>query len=377
MSLFRPEERDDYLFRARVAQNLAQHWVTRANNLKLCGDAGVKLRCDCGEGCVVPYRCGARSCPSCARLIAAQKTAKVANRVRIATESRGIDQTWDGKGKRRQKAWKLFTATSRAGMFGERFDHHVLLERIKLVRGAWGPFWRSTAWGARVRVPLADEYGVFTRHTKRARRDTAAVMGIEVAPGGMVHLHAAIYGEWLDSRDLQALWGAALGESAFVKIKAMKAATAGDFDKALREVLKYVTKWDKAPGQREQRAAAIEAAMRGVRRVEMVGFIRAMPGADALIERPDPEACGGCGKSDAWSWACLWLPEKVAANGGFGRVALPVDDADRWAGGRKAIKERDVLRDESEIREAFISASDDAADRAADSARRDDRENSQ
>lgn len=329
---FAPDRSAEALFRARVSRHLSVSWVTRANAIKLCGEAGVKLRCACGDACIVPYRCGARACPTCARQIAARATARLANRVKIATESRRIADLWDGKGKSREKRWKLFTGTSRAGDAGSRFEHDVLLGRIRAVRAAWGPFWRSTSWGARVRVPVewTTATGTVTRYSRRARRDTAAIMGLEVAPGGMVHLHAAIYGEYVPTNDLQALWSAALGESAFVKIRAMRAESAGDFEKALREVLKYVTKWDKAPGGREQRAAAIEYAMRGIRRVEMVGCIRAMPGVDAALAADVAgEACTGCGRADGWSWSSIWAPEKVRANGGFGRVVAAVDDAER------------------------------------------------
>lgn len=329
-SLFGVEPRQDEMFRARVAMHLAPTWLKRANALKVCGSAGVKLRCECGDACLVPYHCGSRACPACARIVAAQKTARVANRVRIALESRWNDDVWDGQGKPRLVGWKLFTGTSRAGLPSMRYRPDVLAERITKVRKAWGPFWRSTAWGARVNRDRTDVDGVVIGRSRRARRDTAAIMGIEVAPGGMVHLHAAIRGEWIESAELQALWSAALGEPAFIKIRAIRATTPGDFEKALREVLKYVTKWDKAPGDREQRAAAIETAMRGVRRVELAGALRSMPGADESAAHADPDICTSCGRS-SWRWVSIWEPEKVAANGGFGRVTAVLDDIERRA----------------------------------------------
>lgn len=379
---FAPDRWAESLFRARVARHLSADWVTRANAIKLCGEAGVKLRCACGDACIVPYRCGARACPSCAKQIAARTTARIANRVAIATESRRIADLWDGKGPRREKRWKLFTGTSRAGDVAARFDHDVLLASIRAVRGAWGPFWRSTPWGARVRVAVewTTAHGVETRYSRRARRDTAAIMGLEVAPGGMVHLHAAIYGEYVPTDALRALWSAALGSSAFVKIRAMEAATPADFEKALREVLKYVTKWDKAPGGRERRAAAIEYAMRGVRRIDMAGCIRAMPGVDADL-RADVagDACTGCGRADAWSWSSIWAPDKVQANGGFGRVVAALDDAERRKFRRNPLAARvEALRDANaevleevreELREELSEdgASSDAAGAVADS----------
>lgn len=382
-ALFAVPDQGEALFRARVASYLAPMWVSRANALKVCGDAAVKLRCECGDACLVPYRCGSRSCPSCARIVAARKTARVANRVDLAFASkrfpeyidgalvsRTIDELWDGKGKPRRKGWKLFTGTSRAGAVPQRYALDVLVERIQRVRGAWGPFWRSTPWGARVRLPRVDSDGVFKGYSRRARRDTAAVMGLEVAPGGMVHCHAAIYGEHVESAELAALWHDALGERAFVKIKAMRAKSADDFNSALREVLKYVTKWDKMPGSREQRAAMIEAAMRGVRRIEQIGFIRSMPGADALVEHDNPESCAGCGRSDGFSWSSIWEPDKVRANGGFGPVVALLDDAERRAFRAEPnplARRREQLRmKNADLLDA--GASYDATDGAADSA---------
>lgn len=328
-----------YVFRRKVAAHLEQHWNRRASALRNCGDAGVKLRCDCGVAHLVPYRCGARSCPVCAHIVSAQAVERLAARAGRALAALNMAETWDGIGPARRKGWKLFTATSRAhAVVARRYEADRLLERIRRVRGAWGPFWRSTSWGARVNRwverdtvdPATGEVIATTRRrSKVARRDTMASMGIEVAPGGMVHLHAAVYGEWIGADELARLWGAAMGEPAFVKIKAMKATRPEDFRKALREVLKYVTKWDKAVGVREQRAAAIEAAMRGVRRVDNCGALRKVQLTDGDVAAAEPESCTACGSSGAWKWVRVWTPEEVRGNGGFGIVRAPIDAAER------------------------------------------------
>lgn len=362
--LFGADSADVDLFRARVAMHMAPNWVKRANALKLCGAAGVKLRCPCGCAQLVPFRCQSRACPICARIVAARKTARVANRVALKAPT--IEELWDGRGPARKKGWKLFTGTLRAGDVAFRYDPAVLKTSILKVRRAWGPFWRSTPWGRRVQLDRVDADGVVVGRSRRARRDTAAVMGIEVAPGGMVHLHAAIYGEWVDTSDLARLWSDALGEKAFVKIRAMRAQTAKDFDKALREVLKYVTKWDKAPGEREQRAAAIEVAMRGVRRVEMIGAIRAMPGADDLVQHDNPQACVSCGNIGEWAWSGIWTPEKVQANGGFGRVVAALDDAERRAFRQDPTRARvESIRDANDALIRELGSPDAEADSSA------------
>ncbi len=319
----------EYLFRARVALNLAPFWLKRANAIRSCGEAGVQLRCDCGQSHLVPFRCGARSCPVCARIRAAQACERLVNRVQIASESRRIAETWDGKGEARPKSWKLFTGTSRAGPEHERFQPDVLALGVRKVRKAWGRFWRSTSWGKprRLLVEWDTARGIEIRPTRRARRDTIAIMGLEVAPGGMIHVHAAIYGEYIEQRRLQELWSKALGELARVDVRAMKAKTPGDFRSALREVLKYTTKWAKKPQDREQRAAAIEAAMKRVRRLEMLGAIRSMPGVDALVKQDDNDACNSCGRVDSRvAWVAIWPVERVRENGGFGPVALMLDE---------------------------------------------------
>lgn len=329
-----------HVFRHRVAAALSPWWRTRAHGLETCGEAGARLRCSCCSSVhVAPYRCGARSCPTCAHIASAVSVDKLAARVERAMPAGSLDTLWEGPSWPREKSWLMFTGTQQtAGAKGDdsRYEHAALLASIRRVRGAWGPFWRSTAWGARVyqRSPTTGILGT------RLRRDVAFAMGIEVAPGGMVHLHAAIYGEYNRERDRDHVWRQwreAIGKAGFITVKPMKAATPDDFKDSLREVLKYVSKGERGE-RRALHAAAIERAMRQVRRVEMGGAIRgAVRNIDPLDLASHRQSCTDCGANEQWQWAGLRGPEYVIANGGFG-----LDTMERL---RRNVKDETVRRD--------------------------------
>jgi hypothetical protein len=222
----------------------------------------------------------------------------------------------------------MFTGTQQTdGVSGadERFYPRMLRRSLKRARRGWGYFWRGLPWGKIVRT-TSETTG---RRTTRARRDTMFAFGLEVAPGGMVHCHAAVYGEWIDAQQLRDAWETAISWPGFVKIKAMRAADDNSFRKSLHEVLKYLTKPSPAVAgiTREMsnpiKAANIELAMRGMRRVEMGGAIRRAPritAADLAYE--GQQSCLECGAAARWHWLAIKPPSYVAANKGFG--------LDRW-----------------------------------------------
>lgn len=206
-----PHEPDDphaYEHRDAVADALLKgvngfKWRTRSRAMKDCGRAGVHLRCNaCGAPHIVPYRCGARTCPTCARKTAAAIAARV--EARIADHDRRMQsEEWDGGGRSRNREWKHVVHTCRATRDADgRFDPTALRANVLRVRKAFPRFWRMTPWGAQVRDALTSR--------KRSRRDTSYVLAEEIAPGGVVHIHALVYGEYVSQSELQELWSKAL-----------------------------------------------------------------------------------------------------------------------------------------------------------------------
>lgn len=326
-----------HVFRRAVAVALWR-WPRRALALRTCGEAGARCDCaDCGAPHVLPYRCGARSCPTCARQASAIACEKIARKAETAALS--LMGPWDGVGPVRVKAWRTLVLTTEAPRtVDERYDPDILQAFTSDVRDAWGPFWRLTQWGARKR-----DVSAAGRPTKRVRRDTLGTMGIEIGDGGMIHLHAAVYGEYIDAAELARLWKQACPVGGFVRVRLMRETKGGApitspsseaFRSALREVLKYLTKGHKTDLGANQlimragRAAAAEYAMRGVRRVETCGALRLVPRVTDADVATEGKACVTCAAvPSAWAWRGIRPPDYVRRNGGFGLSTI-ADDAD-------------------------------------------------
>lgn len=326
-----------HYFRREVAKHLDGTWSRRALALRTCGEAGARCDCDhCGAAHVLPYRCGARACPTCARSASALKCEKIALQAESAT-SLQLLEPWDGIGPAHKKGWRMLHLTTRAkGTEDERYQEDTLGLYVDAVRRAWGPFWRSTSWGNR-RHCVSKSGGP----SKRVRRDTLAAMGIEIGDGGMVHIHAAVYGEFIPDTVIAHHWAQACRDQGiqlggFVKINRMRykrgdrkgeLLTSCDdegFRDALHEVLKYLTKGHKAANlpERAGRAAAAEYAMRGVRRVETCGALRLVPSIDEKDLATNQQACEACGVEGAWTWRGVRAPHYVQRNKGFGLTTI-------------------------------------------------------
>jgi len=320
-----PDPEWAYAYRRAVSDELRRlsavqrGWLRRAKALRECGLAGVLIECKpCGTRHIVPYRCGARSCPICSRRLAAGISERVAARVAVHDLLMEVEP-WDGFGAKQTRSWRHVVLTSRALQDREaRFDPDVLRLRVLRVRRAASKFWRSTPWGQQKR-------GTGQRG-KRSRRDTSYVLGQEVAPGGMVHIHMLIFGEFLPQRIIQALWSQALGEEALIWVSTVR--DSGGIAKAIREALKYTTKGEKGSRDQTRHAAAVEIAFRNVKRVSVGGALRQIqiddnegPGDDgkaADLHDDKKLACICCGSLGPWGWGGKVTPERVAANGGFG-----------------------------------------------------------
>ena len=309
-------------FRDQVAAELFPHWRTRANRIAECGRGALVIECKpCGAPHMVPVRCGSRTCPTCARKAARAVAERVG--ARVAVHDLVMESTpWDGPGKPQRRSWRMLTLTTPAlPNIEDRFDPKEQRRQVKRARAAWGAFWRSTAWGRQTRS-AGDR-------RKRSRKDTSYALGMESSPRGVIHLHVAVYGEYISQKTLQALWGDALGTKApVVDVRTIKgAAGVGD---ALKEVLKYATKGEKGPRQAAH-AAAVEVGFRNVRRVEVGGALRTiqLPETEAGgSEDVKPEdlhndraaACQACGTVGEWRWVQLVGRVAVELNGGFGLV---------------------------------------------------------
>jgi len=233
-------------------------------------------------------------------------------------------EPWDGPGPEKLRGWKLVTGTTPARET-DRFDpEHLKAQRKEVVR-AFTKWWTTTPWGRRVR----DE----GKRSKRRRRDTSYIMSVEVAPGGMVHWHALVYGEFVPQPELQERWERALGvELAVLDVRRID----GDSVSQLREVVKYVTKSQGSMTEKAAHLACIEIAFRGTRSVMMGGAIKRIRKSLGELEEEEGKAtdchdelvsaCEACGSIGEWKYSGPAGRHAVEANGGFG-VELTAENA--------------------------------------------------
>jgi len=320
-----PDSEWEYAYRQSVSDELdilwqtSKAWPARAKALRDCGLAGVLLACkECGTCHLVPYRCAARTCPTCSRRLAAEISTRVAARVAVH-DLIMENEPWDGVGPWQRRGWKHLVLTSRAIPDREgRFDPDVLRPRTRQVRAAVSPFWRLTPWGQQKRDR--------PHKSKRSRRDTSYIVGVEIAPGGMVHVHMLVFGEFVPQPILQDCWSQALGEKAHVRINAVQ--DCSGIGKAIRETLKYATKGEKTARDQARHAAAVEVAFRNLKRISVGGVLRTITvdEADSAHDDGKPEdvhaltdlLCLCCGAAGPWAWGGAVSPELVIANGGYG-----------------------------------------------------------
>jgi excisionase family DNA binding protein len=144
------------------------------------------------------------------------------------------------------------------------------------------------------------------------------ITGLEVAPGGMVHIHAIYFGRYQDVNVLRAAWLQKLPDSPQLVIEAI-----GNPETAIPEVFKYMMKLasprnGKQAGwwMRPQLAARVEVALSGKRRSESYGAFRGVK----LDDEPPEEApldlrCDACGNTERFGQAILsreaWQREHV------------------------------------------------------------------
>jgi hypothetical protein len=310
---------------------------------------GVRVQCGgCGAYYFAPRLCHGRTCKDCSRERAQELSGQMIDRVRAFTWRMERQPQWDGSGYPRAKGWKLITLTvpafrdfsanfdavlvrERCEVDGEHVDRErvrgVLRDRAEAVRRAFRGAWRRLPWGRQV-------HDSGTR-SKRSRRDTACFLGVEVSPNGVVHVHAAVFGEFVEQRELERVWSDELAKClpGVGRVRVDIRQIRGDGAAGVREVvLKYALK-GVAGFPDPDRAAAVEVAFRGVRRVEVLGELRRVKAALVAAEVP----CDYCGGT---SWR---IPEpghfhsaaEVAAAGGFGVMHPECGCWEPWANGHR------------------------------------------
>lgn len=304
-------------FRYRVAGELDQEWPVRAQRMRDCGEKPMALACGGCHGVhIFPERCNSRTCPTCARRGAAAVAGRISERITVHDVIMAAEP-WDGPGRRQKRSWKMVTLTSPSDLNDAvRWKPEALRARVLAVGEALPHWWRRTPWGRQVRD--TGDRG------KRSRRDTSAVAALEIAPGGMVHVHVLVYGEYAPQADLQDAWLKALGVPlAIVDVRAVGEDVTG----GIREALKYATKATGA--DRAECAAAVELAFRHTKRVRIYGALKAIQcrslEADSEEATADDvhdhhvAACQACGLIGDWRYVTMIVDrETVSTNGGFG-----------------------------------------------------------
>lgn len=244
-------------------------------------------------------------------------------------------EPWDGPGEpprttfgdRHGRSWKMLTLTTPALEDLEaRFDPGTLRSAVRRVRDAFPRFWRRTPWGCQVRDPASRK--------KRVRRDTSAVTAIEVAPGGMVHMHVLVYGEYVPRALLAEVWGGVLGLDgpAVVDIRSVDF---HDPTRGIREALKYATKGEGSRRDQARKAAAVEYALANTKRISVLGALREIQGRSESADSEDVRAedlhddhdasCEACGLLGQWKWVSNMGAAAVTAVGGWGLLRAPPD----------------------------------------------------
>lgn len=334
MSVPRPGElaeiySDSYLeheYRRAVASILDEHcWSERAQALRFCGCLGIEIVCmACSAPHLVPFRCGARTCPSCARATAHAIVERIWQAMKIHDEVM-LETPWDGVGRRCNRRWRFVTLTRRPSELTNIWSDERIRRELQQARPMFAGWWRTTPWGRQVHD---EETG-----KKRARRDTSYELDLEISPGGMVHIHALVYGEYIGQDELLAAWRFQLQKIAGVtdpldggcRVQKM---TGGK--KGLKEVLKYITAGaSNEAGDVEQMPTAFQAAMcelafRNIKHRGAGGLLRKILSqfkeeiTQAELAEATELECQVCGTVREWKWGRIVGRSIVSQNHGFG-----------------------------------------------------------
>jgi hypothetical protein len=293
-ALFRPVHLTSGEYRRRAASELellAQHYVPRgkrrrsfkrkASDFRRCGQDFLGQKCNvCGfvKGKIL-VECGLRICPDCSRYRSQKYVRNLRPHLMNMKRRRGMD-------------FYLVTYTLRfapdseedLSVEGLRSRREVLLSGIRCT-------WKR-----------------YLRHLGDHDCRSGMLFSVEVSPGGLVHAHAIFYGRRPNEAKLKMLYAEKAGDSPVLNIRYIR----GNVSKALKEVVKYLTK-GASPARRDvlrgsiaeytdpKLAARVEVAFSGAHLLEKLGSFRGISDEDE-DEAPRTEGCRCpiC-KADDWS----------------------------------------------------------------------------
>ncbi len=333
-------------FRLAVAAVVAElGWQGRSTGLGLCGRAGIEVTCGgCSCPTLVPYRCGARTCPTCARASAAGVSQRIASRITLHDAALATVE-WDGPTRRKPgvhwecpihrdrckcwqlRQWRLVTLTRRSTP-GAPWNLEAIRAQVKQASALLAYWWKLTEWGRQVRDAGSRK--------KRSRLDTSCVWGLEIAPGGMVHFHVIVYGEYLAQSALHRAWRAALAHLGVqdptdggARVEALRG---GSVSESIREVLKYATKGAQKDGVDAMptalQAGIVEVAFRSIRRTGIKGALRKFAAPEILdttladLHDDHVMSCEACGVVGEWHFGEIVGRNAVHRNNGYGLLRI-------------------------------------------------------
>lgn len=268
---------------AMPAGKLRRRFKRQANRLRECGQLiSVRTCRDCGTNVPSTARvlttCQLRSCPTCARYMANAARSKGRQLLDQMTKTPGCS----------------FFALHLSSRFDPSdpaaFAINAIAARCKSVKEA-----AKYVWNRVLKHPGA-----------------GFITAIEVAPGGMAHIHAIYYGRYQDVNVIRAAWLEKLPDSPQIRIDALAKP-----EDAVPEVFKYMMKL--ASPRNDERAgywmdpvlaARVEVALSGKRRSESYGAFRGVKlDAEPPPEQPSELRCESCGNTERFG-QCL-VPRKT------------------------------------------------------------------
>jgi len=260
----------------RLIDALRRHGLDReAEQMSSCGDWYMATCPECGSD-VKPRQghCDSRICPACAAARADKIYGQLLDPVLALY-------------RKRPRGWRmrLITLTLRKpALVGESYIRSSV-RKLLGHPGTQGAI--TTVWRSRLKVAGA-----------------GMIIGLEVAPGGMVHVHCLYLGPWVDKGDLVSYWKAKTG-AYIVDIKMVKPGES--MRGAVREVTKYVTK-GLASGEPDLAVWAL-MALKGKRRIREYGtFLGLQSDPDAETK---PLRCPCCGYEGPLDQGRALTPEQA------------------------------------------------------------------
>jgi hypothetical protein len=262
----------DQIGGAMPAGKLRRRFKRQANRLRECGQLiSVRTCRDCGSNAPDTARllttCQLRLCPTCARYMANAARSKGKELLRQMTRTSGC------------RFFALHLSSRFDPSNPAEFTIDAIASRCQAVKQA-----AKYVWNRVLKHPGA-----------------GFITALEVAPGGMVHIHAIYYGRYQDVNVIRMAWLEKLSDSPQLRIDAVSKP-----EDAVPEVFKYMMKLaaprnDERAGQWMDPvlAARVEVALSGKRRSESYGAFRGVKlEEEPPEEQPTELRCEACGNTE-------------------------------------------------------------------------------